>query len=83
MDADQIPCSMPNMSLARLRESKGMKQADMKKFSQTSISKLEKRKDIKLSTLIQYLDGMGLGLELRVYDKGAKENTETRLILRV
>ena len=69
------------LKLAELRERRGIKQADMTTFSQTSISKLERRKDMKISTLIEYLDCIGMGLEIRVYPKDGKDlhNTETLL----
>lgn len=38
--------------LAELRERRGIKQSEVTTFSQTAISKLEKRKDMKLSTII-------------------------------
>ncbi|MFZ4618155.1 MAG: hypothetical protein ACOYM2_18405 [Rectinemataceae bacterium] len=49
----------------------------MKHFTQTSASRLEKRTDWKLSTLIEYLDDIGMGLELRAYPKKAKAEAET------
>ena len=38
--------------LAQLREEKNVKQSEMANFTQSSVSKIEKRKDIKISTLI-------------------------------
>ena len=58
-----------SIKLAKLRERRGIKQADLKTFTQTAVSRLEKRKDMKLSTLIEYLDDIGMGLEIRVYNK--------------
>ena len=55
--------------LSELRKKMGIRQEDIKDFSQSSISKLESRKDIKVSTLIQYLDNLGLGLEIKAYPK--------------
>ena len=49
--------------LAQLREEKNVKQSEMANFTQSSVSKIEKRKDIKISTLIDYLDSLGMGLE--------------------
>lgn len=57
--------------LAQLREEQNKKQADMDNFTQTSVSKIEKRKDIKISTLIDYLDSLGMGLEIKAYSKKA------------
>ncbi len=44
------------ISLSELKKKMGVRQEDIKGFSQSSVSKLEYRKDIKLSTLIEYLD---------------------------
>jgi hypothetical protein len=69
--------------LAELRERRGIKQTDFSTFSQTAVSKLEKRKDMKVSTLVEYLDEIGLGLELRVYPKGSIETTQGEILLKV
>jgi hypothetical protein len=69
--------------LAELRERRGVKQTDMSSFSQTAVSKLERRKDMKLSTLIEYLDGIGMGLEIRVYPKKAKGTAKAETLLKV
>lgn len=44
--------------LAELRERRGIKQTELKTFSQTAASKFERRKDMKISTLIEYLEDM-------------------------
>ena len=72
-----------SMRLAELRERRGIKQTDISAFSQTAISKLERRKDMKLSTLIEYLEGIGMGLEIRVYPKDAKGSHKTETLLKV
>lgn len=71
------------MKLAELRERRGVKQTDISTFSQTAVSKLEKRKDMKLSTLIEYLDGIGMGLEIRVYPKNSKGTGKAETLLKV
>ena len=72
-----------SMRLAELRERRGIKQTDISTFSQTAISKLEKRKDMKLSTLIEYLEGIGMGLEIRVYPKDGKGAHKAETLLKV
>jgi len=57
--------------LAQLREEQNIKQSEMTNFTQSSVSKIEKRKDIKISTLIDYLDSLGMGLEIITYPKVA------------
>lgn len=59
--------------LSELREKRGVKQEDIKSFSQSSVSKLESRKDMKISTLIEYLDNLGLGIEIKAYTKDKKK----------
>ena len=66
--------------LGQLREKLGVKQDEFKNFSQTSISRLEKRKDIRISTLIEYLNNLGMGLEITAYQKNS---TGKELLLRV
>ena len=41
----------------------GVRQEDIRVFTQSSISKLEARKDMKVSTLIQYLNNIGMALK--------------------
>ncbi len=56
------------MLLEEVREALNLTQQEMAKrlrTSQANISKLEKRTDILLSTLSNYLEGMGGHLELR------------------
>lgn len=70
-----------SIKLAKLRERQGIKQADLKTFTQTAVSRLEKRKDMKISTLIEYLDDIGMGIEIRVYNKtGDKEEKPETLL---
>jgi transcriptional regulator with XRE-family HTH domain len=68
--------------LAELRTRRGIKQTDMAGFSQTAVSKLERRKDMKLSTLIEYLDDLGMGLEIRVFPRKGKGKAETETLFR-
>jgi transcriptional regulator with XRE-family HTH domain len=64
-----------------LRGKYGLKQDGLAGFTQTAVSKLERRKDIKVSTLIEYLDGLGLGLEIVALPKD--ENAEREVLLRM
>jgi hypothetical protein len=67
--------------LAELRKHMGLRQEDVSVFSQSAISKLESRKDIKISTLIEYLDNIGMGIEIRVYPKDKASTMEEDMIL--
>jgi len=69
-----------NIRLGMLREKYGMKQSKITNFTQTAVSKLENRKDIRISTLIDYLDSLGMGLEITAYPKNS---TDKELLLRV
>ena len=53
--------------LSELRIKMGLKQEDIKAFTQSGISKLESRDDMKLSTLVKYLHNIGMGLEIKAY----------------
>lgn len=55
--------------LFNLRKELKINQNEMNSFNQASVSKIEQREDIKLSTLIDYLDDLGYGLEVRAYSK--------------
>jgi hypothetical protein len=69
-----------NIRLSMLREKYGVKQSDITNFTQTSVSKLEKRKDIRISTLIDYLDSLGMGLEITACPRSSAKK---ELLLRV
>lgn len=69
--------------LAQLREEQNVKQSEMANFTQSSVSKIEKRKDIKISTLIDYLDSLGMGLEIITYPKIATTKRQEKVLLKV
>ena len=68
--------------LAQLREEQNVKQSEMTNFSQSSVSKIEKRTDIKISTLIDYLDSLGMGLEIITYPKTANSKKQEKVLLK-
>jgi hypothetical protein len=67
--------------LSDLRKQMGIKQTDIEAFSQASISKLEKRKDMKVSTLVDYLECLGLGVEIKVFPKKHKKGMPEEITL--
>ena len=69
--------------LGQLREKLGVKQDEFDNFSQTSISRLEKRKDIRISTLIEYLNNLGMGLEIKIFPKKRRKKVKEEILLRV
>lgn len=62
-----------NIRLARLRELQGIRQSEVEGFTQSSVSRLEGREDIKLSTLLQYINSIGMEIEIKVREKGKKK----------
>lgn len=72
-----------NLKLKELRGKYGIKQTEVAHFSQTAISKLERRKDMRISTLIDYLDSLGMGLEITALPKGNSVEAKKELLLKV
>ena len=71
------------IKLSQLREKLGVKQDEFTNFSQTSISRLEKRKDIRISTLIEYLNNLGMGLEIKTFPKKNSKKINEEILLRI
>ena len=69
--------------LAQLREEQNRTQSEMNNVTQSSVSKIEKRKDIKISTLIDYLDSLGMGLEIITYPRIADEGMQEKILLKI
>jgi hypothetical protein len=67
------------IKLSALRNEQGLKQSDVPNFTQTAVSKIENRKDIKVSTLIDYLDSLGMGLEISAFPKNQVAKKEVLL----
>jgi hypothetical protein len=70
-----------SLKLKALRGKYGVKQTGVANFTQTAVSKLERRKDIKISTLIDYLESLGMGLEITALPKSGE--TDREILLRV
>jgi hypothetical protein len=58
-----------NLTLKQLRKIRGFRQSDLKVYEQTSVSKIEGRKDLKISTLIGYLNAIDMELEVRALSR--------------
>jgi transcriptional regulator with XRE-family HTH domain len=71
-----------SIKLGQLREKLGLKQNEINNFSQTSVSRLEKRRDIKISTLLEYLNSLGMGLEIKTYPKDKDAKSEEEILLK-
>lgn len=72
-----------SIRLAQLREEQNVKQSEMANFTQSSVSKIEKRKDMKISTLIDYLDSLGMGLKITTYSKQGVSEKQEKILLKV
>ena len=57
--------AITQIRLAELRKKLGVNQEEVKGFTQSNVSRLEARNDMKLSTLIDYLHRLGMGLEIK------------------
>ena len=68
--------------LAELRKLKKLTQSQVKGFSQVEVSKLENREDMKLSTLIKYVRGLGADIKItaRLKDGDDGEAEEITLV---
>ena len=69
--------------LSELRKQMGVKQEDILSFTQSGISKLESRKDMKISTLVEYLQNIGMGLEIKAYPKKRKYKEDGFVLLKI
>ena len=69
--------------LAELRQKNNIRQTDVTSFSQSALSKLEKRKDMKISTLIEYMKSIGMGLEIKVFPKGKHSRKDEAILVKV
>ena len=69
--------------LAELRQKNNIRQTDVTSFSQSALSKLEKRKDMKISTLIEYMKSIGMGLEIKVFPKGKHSKKDEAILVKV
>ncbi|MFZ4715433.1 MAG: helix-turn-helix domain-containing protein [Bacteriovoracaceae bacterium] len=59
--------------LKMAREMLGLKQTDLKGLGQAEVSKIEKRKDVKVSTLAKYAEAIGCKVKITFVDE---ENDE-------
>ncbi|MCW7467832.1 helix-turn-helix transcriptional regulator [Leptospira levettii] len=69
------------LKLAELRQKQGIKQTDVDGFSQVSVSRIESRSDIKISTLVDYVHACGFDVEIKAVPK-KKKNKEEFVLLR-
>jgi hypothetical protein len=69
------------LKLAELRQNQGIKQTDVSGFSQVSVSRIESRSDIKISTLVDYVHACGFDVEIKAVPR-KKRNKEEFVLLK-
>ena len=79
-DANKI---MLNLRLAELRKDAGRSQSEITGFRQPSVSKIEKRKDLKISTLVSYCLSLDLGVEINTVQVNQKGKSIKKNLLRI
>lgn len=69
------------IKLSELRRIMNVTQQEVKGFSQPAVASLEKRKDMKLSTLVHYLSDIGMGMEIKVFPKHKRAIVPKEMVL--
>ncbi|MDD5676205.1 MAG: hypothetical protein PHC61_18680 [Chitinivibrionales bacterium] len=69
------------IKLSELRRIMHVTQQEIKGFSQPAVASLEKRNDMKLSTLVNYLSKIGMGMEIKVFAKRPRATVPKEMIL--
>lgn len=62
-----------NIRLAMLREKYEVKQGKSENFTQTPVLNIDLGKDMRISTLIDYLDSLGMGVEITACPKNSSK----------
>lgn len=74
---------MLNLGLAELRKHAGHSQSEIPGYRQSSVSKIEARKDMKISTLVSYCLSLGLGVEINAVQVSQKGKSIKKNLLRI
>jgi hypothetical protein len=74
---------MLNLGLAELRKHAGYSQSEISGYRQSSVSKIEARKDMKISTLVTYCLSLGLGVEINAVQVNQKGRRIKKNLLRI
>ena len=74
---------MLNLGLAELRKHAGHAQSEIPGYRQSSVSKIEARKDMKISTLVSYCHSLGLGVEINAVQVNQKGKSIKKNLLRI
>lgn len=68
------------IKLSDLRKQFGIKQIEVEGFSQPAVSRLEARKDMRISTLMDYVHSLGLEIQIKVKEKKKSKAKEVVLV---
>ena len=71
-----------SIKLAQLRVQQGIAQTEVSGFTQSNVSRLETRDDMKLSTLLQYLSSIDMDVEITVKPKHGENKGELIKLLK-
>lgn len=74
--------TIQQIQLSELRNQLGIKQTELKDFTQSNVSRLESRADMKISTLIDYIHNLGMEIEIKVRPMGKSSKKEEVLLLK-
>ena len=74
---------MLNLGLVELRKNAGHSQSEITGYRQSSVSKIEARKDMKISTLVSYCRSLGLGIEINAVQVDQKGKSIKKNLLRI
>ena len=71
-----------NLRLAELRKDLGLTQTSLRGFTQSGVSKIEGKDDLKISTLIEYCKALGMGLEIKAFSMDPAKKNKMKVLLR-
>jgi hypothetical protein len=77
----EVKKAVLEIKLADLRKAMSVTQYHVEGFSQPSVASLEKRTDMKLSTLMNYLHAIGLGVEIKVFPRRKRGTVPDEVVL--
>ena len=72
-----------NLGLAELRKRAGHSQSEIPGYRQSSVSKIEARKDMRISTLVSYCLSLGLGVEINAVQVNQNGKSIKKNLLRI
>ena len=74
---------MLNLGLAELRKNAGHSQSEITGYRMSRVSKIEARKNMKISTFVSYCRSLGLGIEINAFQVDQKGKSIKKNLLRI